>query len=180
MLPHALHHVLSYLQEYGFFCTPLSALLASLPPHSSMEDYNVFTKHKDDFIHDLFMLTTESSLRDTSTQQTSRAICFEVLMRRFDRLKPYRSLLQEVSSGKQGLVNPFVFFNQARSCETKVLSFAYRQPPQQMLFSAIVFLGFFSSCFRVWLDDSSTDDSQTMAALDRSLERYESICHYSS
>jgi hypothetical protein len=74
------------------------------------------------------------------------------------------------------VLDPIGLLGRALACETRVLSYAYHRVSRGIPLSELIFVGCFSVCFKTWLTDNSPDCEQTMAALDRALDRYENIC----
>jgi AcrR family transcriptional regulator len=100
---------------------------------------------------------------------------FDLLMRRFDALKPHRTALRSIlrdSLGEPQLLCgvPALFRSMAWMLEAAGISAAgWRGGVRARLLTAL-----YLSVFRIFLDDDSTDLAKTMAALDRRLRRGQS------
>ena len=113
----------------------------------------------------------EAMLAAGEAEGSSREKLFELLMRRFDALKPRRAALRAIA--RDGMGDPLmlcgvpVFLNgMAWTLEAAGISAAGWGGPARVF----VLSGIYLAAFRVFIDDDSEDLSKTMAALDRRLE----------
>lgn len=109
--------------------------------------------------------------------EAPRERLFDVLMRRFDAMAPYKSGLKEVvgwlrrdpiaaSRFNQPLLNSMRFMLEAAGIDSEGLSGALKLQGFALTWVRLV---------DVWLEDSDPDLSKTMAALDRELTRGEKL-----
>lgn len=117
----------------------------------------------------------EQGCVDPSTDESPRDRLFEVLMRRFDALRPYRDGLRAVYRDLR--YHPFaggmLGIAVARSMGWMRLAagVAGQRAPDWFASSGLTIV--YASAFRVWLDDDSLDLTKTMASLDQGLRRCE-------
>ena len=122
-------------------------------------------------------LAVLSSVVFAKEEETARDRLFEVLMRRFDVLSPYKHGLHAVISG-------FRYEPISGVCSCARIHASMRLMLETAGLGSTGFQGelkargltiIYANSFRVWLDDESPDLAATMAALDRSLMRAEQI-----
>lgn len=108
---------------------------------------------------------------EEETAERPRDRLFDVLMRRFDALRPYRESLRAI--GRDAASDPFALLGSAASF---VRSMSWMLEAAGIAASglrgsarAYVLGGVYLSVVKVWLDDDSPDLMKTMAALDRRL-----------
>jgi len=106
-------------------------------------------------------------------EDTVRDRLFEVIMRRFDALRPHRDALRRIRAG-------LMFDPPAALAMLPVMgcSMAWMLEAAEIAsdgaaggLKAVGLAGVWGKTFRVWLDDDTPDLAQTMAALDRNLGR---------
>jgi AcrR family transcriptional regulator len=129
-------------------------------------------------ILDAFMRRIDAAVLEGTAddEPPSRDRLFDVLMRRFDALRPYRDGLRAVlrdSAGDPlallavpGLLRSMVWMLEASGIGTG----GWRGRLRVQLLA-----GLYLSVLRVFLDDDSVDLARTMAALDRRLRRGEAL-----
>jgi AcrR family transcriptional regulator len=102
---------------------------------------------------------------------------FELLMRRFDALKPHKKAVRALAAGVcanplAGLAAaPRLAKSLARSLDSAGAGTAWPAGPLKVQGLGLIY----ANAFRVWLGDDTPDMSRTMAALDRGLGRAESL-----
>ena len=122
-------------------------------------------------------LAVLSSVNFAREEETARDRLFEVIMRRFDVLLPYKHGLRAViSSFRREPISGFcscarIHASMRLMLETAGLSSTGFDGELKARGLTIIY----ANSFRVWLDDESPDFAATMAALDRSLMRAERI-----
>jgi AcrR family transcriptional regulator len=106
-------------------------------------------------------------------EDSARDRLFEVIMRRFDALRPYREALRRIRAGL--MLDPVAALTTlpAFGC-----SMAWTLEAAEIASDgaagcakALGLAGVWARTFRVWLDDDTPDLARTMAALDRNLGR---------
>jgi len=106
-------------------------------------------------------------------EDTARDRLFEVIMRRFDVLRPYREALRRIRAGL--LFDPLAAlatlpaFGCSMSWMLEAAEIASDGAAGHAKAAGLA--GVWASTFRVWLDDDTPDLARTMAALDRNLGR---------
>jgi AcrR family transcriptional regulator len=99
---------------------------------------------------------------------------FDVLMRRFDALRPFRAGLAAIAAsgveplGGLALVGPF---QRAMAWMLEAAGLASTGLTGRIRIAGLAVV--YAQAFRVWLDDESADLGKTMAALDRGLAQAE-------
>lgn len=128
-----------------------------------------FTDHIDDVV-------LHAGPAETGEQTTARDRLFEVIMRRFDALQPYKEGLRQIAReggggdlvdmlcGAQRLARSMAWMLEAAGIGASGLAGAVRTKG---------LVAIYLSTFNTWLRDDSEDMSRTMAALDRHLARAE-------
>ncbi|HEC14558.1 MAG TPA: TetR family transcriptional regulator [Rhodospirillales bacterium] len=112
---------------------------------------------------------------DTSSEPRDRL--FDVLMRRFDALAPYKTVLPSLLSGAACnpcaalVLGPRFLKSMAWMLEAAGISSAGLKGLARVKGLAFVYM----NTARVWLKDDSEDASKTMAALDKGLKRAERL-----
>ena len=108
---------------------------------------------------------------------TVRDKLFELLMRRFDALKPHKKAVRALAAGVcanplAGLTAvPRLAKRLARSLDSAGAGAAWTAGPLKIQGLGLIY----ANAFRVWLGDDTPDMSRTMAAVDRGLGRVESL-----
>ncbi len=112
-----------------------------------------------------------------SDQDTPRDRLFDLLMRRFDALGPYRpglaAVIPELVLNPPALVH--VGRTLHRSMARTLVAAGLDSPGCRAQTHAIALTGIYLLALRTWLTDDSTDQAPTMAALDRGLEGAERL-----
>jgi hypothetical protein len=105
---------------------------------------------------------------------------FELMMRRFDAMAPYKESLRSLARearGDPGLLAASLcnldrltrwLFDAAETGDGPVLSALGRK----------ALTGIYARVFRVWLDDDTPDMARTLAELDQRLQQGESLAHW--
>jgi AcrR family transcriptional regulator len=112
---------------------------------------------------------------DEMATESPRERLFDVLMRRFDAMAPYRRALREIAAWarrdpiaavrlNQALVNSMRFMLEAAGIDSEGSTGAVKLQGLAIAFARVM---------SVWLDDSEPELSKTMAALDKALTRGE-------
>jgi AcrR family transcriptional regulator len=112
---------------------------------------------------------------DEMATESPRERLFDVLMRRFDAMAPYRAALREIAAWarrdpiaavrlNQVLVNSMRFMLEAAGIDSEGSTGAVKLQGLAIAFARVT---------SVWLDDSEPELSKTMAALDKALTRGE-------
>jgi ubiquinone biosynthesis protein COQ9 len=108
---------------------------------------------------------------------TVRDKLFELLMRRFDALKPHKKAVRALAAGVcanplAGLTAaPRLAKSLARSLDSAGAGTSGPTGPLKVQGLGLIY----ANAFRIWLGDETPDMSKTMAALDRGLGRAESL-----
>lgn len=106
-------------------------------------------------------------------EDTARDRLFEVVMRRFDALRPHREALRRIRAGM--MLDPLAAAAAmpAFGCSMAWMLEAAGIPSDGAAgaLKAAGLAGVWARTFRVWLDDDTPDLARTMAALDRNLGR---------
>ena len=112
---------------------------------------------------------------ETSADEGPRDRLFEVLMRRFDALKPYRPVLKHLAAAARcdlGLARALHRISAGSQKWMLVAAGIHRGGPVGRLLIEGTLLAYLDT-LRVFLDDDGADLGRTMAALDRALRRGE-------
>jgi AcrR family transcriptional regulator len=116
--------------------------------------------------------------KPSAAGETARDRLFDVLMRRFEALKPYRRGLAEIARegggggvldavcGVQRVLNSLAWMAEAAGVSSAGWGGAVRVKGLGVVYAAT---------FPTWLKDDSEDLAKTMAALDKNLKRCESL-----
>lgn len=106
-------------------------------------------------------------------EDTARDRLFEVIMRRFDALRPHREALRRIRAGLT-----FDPLGAAATLPAFGCSLAWMLEAAEIPSDGVAgclkitgLAGVWAKTFRVWLDDDTSDMARTMAALDRNLGR---------
>lgn len=106
-------------------------------------------------------------------EDTARDRLFEVIMRRFDALRPHKEALRRIRAGlmldplSALAATPAFGCSMAWILEAAELS----SDGTEGCLKTAGLAGIWAKTFRVWLDDDTSDMARTMAALDRNLGR---------
>jgi len=110
-------------------------------------------------------------------EMSPRERLFELIMRRFDAMKPYRAGLLRLS--RELLPEPRLLLRSALNLDRLVewLLELADIPPRgcARLFLEPALAAAYLRSYRVWLRDESPDQAKTLAALDRELARFERL-----
>jgi AcrR family transcriptional regulator len=112
-----------------------------------------------------------SSLEDASMDESARDRLFDVVMHRFDALRPYKAGVRSIlrDQGADPLAGPCALRRFMRSMAW-MLEAAGLSPTGLSGLARLGGLGvLYASVFGVWLSDDTEDMSRTMAALDKGL-----------
>ncbi|HKY94386.1 MAG TPA: TetR family transcriptional regulator [Kiloniellales bacterium] len=122
---------------------------------------------------DRAVLAEPAAIEDGS----ARDRLFDVLMRRFDQLKPYRSGLASVAaaSGRDPALALGLAANLACSMQAMLVAAGISTEGLVGLLRIKGTAAIWAGTFRTFLRDENDDLSETMASLDRKLRRAESI-----
>lgn len=106
-------------------------------------------------------------------EDTVRDRLFEVIMRRFDALRPYREALRRIRAGLMLDPPATLALLPVLGCSMAWMLEAAEVKSDGAAGSVKIagLAGVWSRTFRVWLDDDTPDLARTMAALDRNLGR---------
>jgi AcrR family transcriptional regulator len=113
------------------------------------------------------------------TEGGTRERLFDTLMRRFDALKPHRQALRAIlhdSVGDPAAIGGMIRLRRSMGWMLAAAGIATAGCRGRVMTHAT--LGLYLSVLRVFLGDDSADLGKTMAALDRGLQRAESICRF--
>ncbi len=106
-------------------------------------------------------------------EDTARDRLFEVIMRRFDALRPHREALRRIRAGLAfdplGVVATMPAFGCSMAWMLEAAEIASDGAAGCVKITGLA--GVWAKTFRVWLDDDTADMARTMAALDRNLGR---------
>lgn len=123
---------------------------------------------------------TLASLGKPDLEDSFKDRIFEVLMARFDILNEDRDALLSILEGfksdpKAALISlPHLKHSMAWMIEAAGVSTSGWKGAGQVLGITLVYM----ETLRQWMKDESEDMARTMAALDKSLSRYEQLCQY--
>lgn len=129
----------------------------------------------------LFGLTDQAVLSqggvDGSGGESPRDRLFDVMMRRFDALRPFRSGLASVYSAIGS--RPFEALRLAKplaqSMSWMLVASGIEQNWPRTTAATAALAAIYVNTFSIWLEDKSPDCARTMAALDRRLRQAESL-----
>ena len=129
----------------------------------SIDDLHRAFPRKIDILNGLFLQVDAEVLSAyrPSLSDTPKDRLFDLLMRRFDVLAPYRTGLNAIVKHPSDIIMCAITFHQSMQKMATAAQINER--------SAIPIGIAYLAVFRVWLSDNNTDLSKTMAALDRSL-----------
>lgn len=121
----------------------------------------------------------EEVLRDAPplAEGSPRDRLFDVLMRRFEALLPYRPAIRAI--GREAGQDPLAalygarHFYRAMALMLEAAGIGSSGPGGAMRVNGLAAV--YAYAFRTWLDDDSEDMARTMASLDRALDRAETI-----
>lgn len=174
-IPASLDFALSYLRDEGFDVSHQEIIAAAGQLDS--QTYNLAAKYKDDFIHDLFKLSTDAALSEAqpNSPDLPHDYCFEVLMRRFDFLLPYRPLLKDIYLFHTWALDHQKLVSSMLACERTLLKRVYALSPHILPINESAFIYFYFTAFVTWLEDDSPGFSKTMATLDTQISKFEAL-----
>jgi AcrR family transcriptional regulator len=173
---HIIDTAITLAGEKGWRATTM-ADIAARAEISLAEIYRVFPA-KSDILKGFTRRIDEAVLSvgpDGDESETPRDRLFDVLMRRFDALTPYRSGLESISRDLRGdpvaasvyacgLRRSLAWMLEAAGIPSDGIAGALRVKGLAVIYLMV---------FRVWLTDDSADLSRTMAALDARLRQAE-------
>lgn len=124
------------------------------------------------FMHRIDRKVVETEFAFT-VDDTIRDRLFEVLMRRFDALQPYREAVRRIRAGTMRDPAAAAVMMQQLGCSMAWMLEAAGLSSEGLSGKIKVtgLIGIWVRCIAVWLDDDSPDMSRTMAELDRNLKR---------
>ena len=107
----------------------------------------------------------------------ARERLFDVLMRRFDALQPYREAIAAVAGDQArdpvALCCTLAQLRRSMACMLEVADLASDRCKGAVRVNGLI--GIYLATLRVWLKDDSEDMGKTMAALDRRLRRVDGL-----
>jgi AcrR family transcriptional regulator len=173
---HVIDTAIKLAGEKGWRATTMADIAAGAEV-SLADIYRVFPT-KSDILRGFTRRIDEAVLsegRDGDESETPRDRLFDVVMRRFDALTPYRSGLDSISQDLRGdPVAAAVYACSLRRSMAWMLEAA--GIPSDGIAGALRIKGLgvvYLMVFRIWLTDDSADLSRTMAALDARLRQAE-------
>lgn len=111
--------------------------------------------------------------------ETTRDALFDLLMRRFDALSPYKEALTRIAEGTRR--NPAIAAALApqlgRSMGIMLEAAGVSVSGPQGSLRVLMLTAAWVQSVRTWLDDDSADNAKTMAVLDKQLERLETLAN---
>ncbi|PKU23940.1 TetR/AcrR family transcriptional regulator [Telmatospirillum siberiense] len=112
--------------------------------------------------------------------EPARDRLFDVIMRRFDSMQPYKEGIRAIVKGSAS--DPWMLFCSAphllrtASLMLEVAGISASGPVGRVKAKGVAVI--YLAAFRTWLTDESSDMARTMATLDRALRRAESIASF--
>jgi hypothetical protein len=122
------------------------------------------------FLFDFLLSEIKNNFSDTSKISTKDKI-FEIIMVGCDLLMPYKNavkyLYQDCSTRYLIAKNHYRFFT---PCQNFLKYYELVEDNVFAVAKAYAFMGFVIYILQIWIDDLSPDQSQTMAAIDQSIQ----------
>ena len=128
-----------------------------------------------DFVLHIDRIVLKGAVKTVDEDSSYRDRLFDILMRRFDALNPYKDGIRAIAKEAGGSVSEFL-------CSSQRLLRSMRWMLEAADINAVGFVGdlrvkglgvVYATTTGVWLKDDDEDMAQTMAALDKNLSRAE-------
>lgn len=124
---------------------------------------------------------TFATAPDQLGELTAKERLFELLMRRFDALKPYKAAFLEVERRREldcvALSNLFCRADRLAERLLDACQSSYRGPQRRLARRLI--MAAYGKVFSVWLKDETEDMASTMSELDKRLGQLETVARFS-
>ena len=133
-----------------------------------------------DFARRIDRKVLEAGVVEASAEESARDRLFDVIMRRFDALAPYKDAVRRVAAAARcdpGLACALHAVALGSQKWTLAAAGIHKRGALRLIATEGTLL-VYAEAMRTWLDDDSADLGPTMATLDRSLRRGESVMRF--